>query len=66
MIIIRTVVLPGGLKVMAKSHLKLVKPTAVNRTVTPRRLPNAELRTREYLTDAEVARLTEAAKGGSD
>jgi type 1 fimbriae regulatory protein FimB/type 1 fimbriae regulatory protein FimE len=48
---------------MAKSHLKLVKPTAENRTVTPRRLPNAELRTREYLTDAEVARLTEAAKG---
>jgi hypothetical protein len=25
--------------------------------------PNAELRTREYLTDAEVASLTEAAKG---
>jgi type 1 fimbriae regulatory protein FimB/type 1 fimbriae regulatory protein FimE len=48
---------------MAKSHLKLVKPTAENRTVTPRRRPNAGLRTREYLTDAEVARLTEAAKG---
>jgi type 1 fimbriae regulatory protein FimB/type 1 fimbriae regulatory protein FimE len=48
---------------MAKSHLKLVKPATENRTVTPRRLPNAELRTREYLTDAEVASLTEAAKG---
>ena len=49
---------------MAKSHLKLVEPTAVNRTVVmPVRKPNAELRTREYLTDAEVAQLIEAAKG---
>jgi integrase len=49
---------------MAKSHLKLVAPTAEKRTVaTPLRRPNAELRTREYLTDAEVARLTESAKG---
>ena len=48
---------------MAKPYLKLVSPTAVNRTVaTPKRPPNAELRTREYLTDAEVHRLTEAAK----
>src|SRR5216683_586117 len=46
---------------MAKAKLQLVKPTAVNRTV-PLRRPNDELRTREYLTDAEVARLTEAAK----
>jgi len=49
---------------MAKSHLKLVSPATENRTVaTPLRRPNAELRTREYLTDAEVERLTEAAKG---
>ena len=48
---------------MAKSHLKLVSPTTVKRTVaTPLRRPNAELRTREYLTDAEVERLTDAAK----
>ena len=48
---------------MGRSHLKLVRPATVNRTVaTPRRKPNAELRTREYLTDAEVAKLTEAAK----
>jgi type 1 fimbriae regulatory protein FimB/type 1 fimbriae regulatory protein FimE len=47
---------------MAKAKLRLVKPTTVNRTV-PLRQPNAELRTREYLTDAEVARLTDAAKG---
>src|SRR5882724_2774147 len=48
---------------MAKSQLKLVAPNTENRTVVmPRRRPNAELRTREYLTDAEVERLTEAAK----
>jgi integrase len=51
------------LKIMAKSHLKLLSPATVNRTVvTPVRRPNAELRTREYLTDAEVERLTDAAK----
>ncbi|MBR1279042.1 hypothetical protein [Bradyrhizobium sp. AUGA SZCCT0283] len=47
---------------MAKSHLKLVAPNSENRTVAPRRRPNAELRTREYLTEAEVERLIEAAK----
>jgi integrase len=48
---------------MAKSHLKLVAPTEVNRTVTPTRRPNAELRTREHLTPSEVEALIEAAKG---
>ena len=48
---------------MAKPNLKRVTSTPVNRTVMPKRLPNAELRTREYLTDDEVDRLTEAAKG---
>jgi site-specific recombinase XerD len=48
---------------MVKSHLKLVKPTIKIRTVMPRRRPNAELRTREYLTEAEVERLMAAAKG---
>ena len=49
---------------MAKSRLKLVAPTTEKRTVTPtRRKPNAEIRTREYLTGAEVDRLTDAAKG---
>ena len=47
---------------MAKSHRKLASPTTENRTVTPLRRPNADLRTREYLTEAEVARLQEAAK----
>jgi site-specific recombinase XerD len=47
---------------MAKRHLKLVAPTTVNRTVTPKRLPNDKLRTREYLTAAEVERLMTAAR----
>ena len=46
---------------MAKRHLKLVTPATVNRTVRPRRLPNADLRTREYLTEDEVERLMKAA-----
>jgi integrase len=49
-------------KHMAKSHLKLVTPATVKRTVTPRRLPNSDLRTREYLTEAEVERLMTVAK----
>ena len=48
---------------MAKPHLKLVRPGAVNRTVRPNRLPNRDLRTREYLTEAEVERLMAAARG---
>ena len=47
---------------MTKSQLRLVLPRAVNGTVPPRRVPNAELRTREYLTEAEVERLMKAAK----
>jgi type 1 fimbriae regulatory protein FimB/type 1 fimbriae regulatory protein FimE len=47
---------------MAKSHLKLVTPATVNRTVTPKRVPNADLCTREYLTEAEVERLMAAAR----
>jgi integrase len=49
---------------MKKSHLKLVSPATVKRTVAmPVRLPNAELRTREHLTETEVKRLADAAKG---
>jgi len=48
---------------MAKSHLKLVRPATEKRTVMPVRRPNADLRTREYLTDAEVERLMKTAKG---
>jgi integrase len=48
---------------MANRHLRLVTPATTNRTVTPKRPPNANVRTREYLTEAEVERLMEAAKG---
>jgi type 1 fimbriae regulatory protein FimB/type 1 fimbriae regulatory protein FimE len=44
------------------SRLRLVAPTTENRTVTPKQRKNAEPRTREYLTDAEVEHLQEAAK----
>jgi type 1 fimbriae regulatory protein FimB/type 1 fimbriae regulatory protein FimE len=47
---------------MNKAHLKLVSPSIINRTVTPTRLPNADLRTREHLTEAEVQRLMDAAR----
>ena len=47
---------------MAKHHLRLVTPAIANRTVTPKRPPNSELRTREYLTEGEVERLLEAVK----
>jgi site-specific recombinase XerD len=46
---------------MAKSHLKLVMPSTVIRTVMPTRRRNCDLRTREYLTEAEVERLMKAA-----
>ncbi len=50
---------------MSKPALRLVSPTPQNRTVrrTPVRRPNAALRPREHLTEAEVLRLIKAAKG---
>src|SRR5271169_6257525 len=47
---------------MAKMKLTLVSPTIQNRTVRPTRRPNADLRTREYLTEAEVERLLAVTK----
>src|ERR1700719_2640304 len=47
---------------MTKPRLRLVAPTTENRTVTPRRPKNGDLRTREHLTIDEVERLIEAAK----
>jgi len=47
---------------MVKSHLRLVTPAIVKRTVSPKRPPNGDLRTREYLTEAEVERLMNVAK----
>jgi integrase len=48
---------------MAKSHLRVVAPTEVKRTVPPKRSKNAELRTREHFTPDEVEALIEAARG---
>jgi integrase len=45
---------------MAKPNLRLVAPTSEKRTVTPLRLPNRQLRTREHLTEAEVEKLIKA------
>ena len=47
---------------MANPNLRLVSPATENRTVTPQRPPNADLRTREHLTADEVDELIEAAK----
>ena len=44
---------------MSNQRLSLVAPNTVNRTVAPTRQPNAVYL--EYLTDAEVAKLKEAA-----
>ena len=48
---------------MAKTRLKLVAPAIVKRTVTPTRRPNCELRPREHLTEREVEKLIQSAKG---
>jgi len=58
--ILRTVPLAGRRNSMAKLHLKLVAPST-KRTVTPTRRPNAELRTREHLTETEIEKLLKAA-----
>jgi integrase len=47
---------------MANPKLRLVAPHTEKRTVTSTRLPNADLRTREHLTDDEVEKLIEVAK----
>ena len=61
--IVRTVFLRRRAKTLTKSRFRLITPTTVNRTVTPKRPPNAALRTREYLTEAEVERLLKGTKG---
>jgi integrase len=47
---------------MGKPHLTLVAPATVNRTVTPRRAKNSQLRSREYLTGHEIDALMAAAR----
>ena len=53
--------LQPGRETLMKPALRVVTPATVNRTVTPRRRPNAEVRTREHLTSAEVEKLIKAA-----
>ncbi len=48
---------------MRKPNIRLISPAKVNRTVMPVRRPNSELRPREHLTEREVEKLIEAAKG---
>src|SRR6516225_3668390 len=60
--IVQTVTQAERAKHMVNTHLKLVTPSIVNRTVIPKRLPNADLRTREHLTEAEVEQLLSAAR----
>jgi len=47
---------------MTKANLKLVSPAKENRTVTPLRRPNADIRPREHLTEREVEKLIETAR----
>src|SRR5438874_5965463 len=47
---------------LGNTHLKLVTPTIEKQTVMPRRTKNADLRTREYLTEQEVEALMAAAR----
>jgi integrase len=52
------------MKTMKNSVLKLVPPSNVKQTVDmARRRPNAELRTREYLTEPEIELMLAAVKG---
>jgi len=44
-----------------KPNLRIVAPSTENRTVTPRRRPNAAYRTREHLTAGEIEKLITAA-----
>jgi len=47
---------------MAKTHLRLIAPATVKQTVAQRRRPNADYRTREHLTEAEIEKLITATK----
>src|SRR5262249_2350120 len=48
---------------MTKPTLKIVSPATVKRKVMPRRPKNADVRTREYLTEKEVDKLIEGCEG---
>ena len=46
-----------------KPNVRLVRPAIQKRAVGPLRRPNSELRSREHLTETEVEKLIESAKG---
>src|SRR4029077_18651994 len=50
-------------KMLTFPAIRLASPRNEKRTVMHRRRRNSDLRTREYLTEAEVERLIEAARG---
>jgi integrase len=54
----------GAMIYMTKRALKILPPSTIKRKVTPRWPKNAEVRTREYLTEREVERLVEGCGGG--
>jgi integrase len=58
-----TVTAIEGANHMAKARLKLIPPATEKRTVMPTRRPNSELRPREHLTEREVMKLIDIAKG---
>jgi integrase len=60
---LQKVITAGALIHMAKPALRIVSPDTVKRKVTPRRPKNADVRTREYLTEREVERLIEGCQG---
>jgi len=55
---------PNQTETPMKPAIKLVEPCNENRQVMPVRPANADLRSREYLTPAEIERLLKAAKDG--
>jgi type 1 fimbriae regulatory protein FimB/type 1 fimbriae regulatory protein FimE len=53
----------GARKTLTKPTLRVVAPTTEIRKVTLRRPKNADVRTREYLTESEVERLIAGCQG---
>ncbi len=53
---------PAHTKLLAKDGAWRQRPSIINGTVPPRRIPNVKRRPREYLTVEELDRLTETAR----
>src|SRR5215471_16876420 len=53
----------GARQTMIKTAFRVVSPNTKIRKVTPRRPKNADVRTREYLTESEVERLIKGCEG---